>query len=112
MEIEFEKLSQSDLYVDCIYKGGKAGNISDEPFHLLIPECENAGGFRKRNRQDGSGEYAYVVKSGSLYYIRLSDSASAYKLNLITNEISDDYSVFTTDKPDTIYYITNERKIR
>lgn len=56
-----------------------------------------------------AGKYAYVVKSGSLYYIKLSDGT--YKLNLVTNEISDDYSVFTTDKPDTIYYITNEEYI-
>ena len=56
-----------------------------------------------------AGEYAYVVKSGSLYHIKLSDNI--YKLNLITNQISDDYVVFTTDKPDTIYYITNREYI-
>lgn len=73
MEIEFEKLSQSDLYVDCVYKGGTTGNISDEPFHLLIPECENAGGFRKRNRQDSSGEYAYVVLYTSMQELEWPD---------------------------------------
>ena len=61
MEVQFEDLDKSDLIVDCIYKGGTAPNMSAEPFHKLIPECENAGGFRKRLRQDGSGKYAYII---------------------------------------------------
>ena len=61
MEIEFENLSEADLIVDCIYKGGKTPNISAEPFHKLIPGCENSGGFRKKLREDGSGKYAYIV---------------------------------------------------
>ena len=47
MEIEFENLSEADLIVDCIYKGGKTPNISAEPFHKLIPGCENSGGFTR-----------------------------------------------------------------
>ena len=85
-----------DLYFKRLNTEDNAVSITTAVEALYIPDA---------------GEYAYVVKSGSLYYIRLSDSASAYKLNLITNEISDDYSVFTTDKPDTIYYITNEEYI-
>ena len=61
MEIEFDKLEEADLVVDCIYKGGKVSNMAGEPFHKLIPGCENAGGFRKKLREDGSGKYAYVV---------------------------------------------------
>ncbi|MDO4466884.1 MAG: restriction endonuclease [Bacillota bacterium] len=61
MEVAFIDLENSDLFVDCIYKGGSAPNISSEPFHLLIPRCENSGGFRKKLREDGSGKYAYVV---------------------------------------------------
>ena len=61
MEIQFDDLEQADLMVDCIYKGGKESNLSAEPFHKLIPGCENAGGFRKKLREDGSGKYAYVV---------------------------------------------------
>lgn len=61
MEIEFENLSEADLIVDCIYKGGKTPNISAEPFHKLIPGCENSGGFRKKLREDGSRKYAYIV---------------------------------------------------
>lgn len=47
MEVAFDKLDTSDLFVDCIYKGGPVSNMSSEPFHKLIPGCENAGGFRK-----------------------------------------------------------------
>ena len=60
-EVRFEDLENADLYVDCIYKGGTLPNMSAEPFHKLIPGCENAGGFRKKLREDGSGKYAYVV---------------------------------------------------
>ncbi len=61
MEVDFNSLEKSDLFVDCIYKGGTAPNMSAEPFHKLVPGCENSGGFRKRLRQDGSGKYAYIV---------------------------------------------------
>lgn len=61
MEIEFDDLDRADLFIDCVYKGGKANNISSEPFHKLIPRCENSGGFRKKLREDGSGKYAYIV---------------------------------------------------
>ena len=61
MEVSFNELEYSDLIIDCIYKGGDAPNISAEPFHKLIPGCENSGGFRKKLREDGSGRYAYIV---------------------------------------------------
>lgn len=61
MEVQFNDLEKSDLLIDCIYKGGSAPNISAEPFHKLIPGCENSGGFRKKLREDGSGKYAYIV---------------------------------------------------
>ena len=61
MGVIFENLESADLVVDCIYKGGDVSNMSAEPFHKLIPGCENAGGFRKKLREDGSGKYAYVV---------------------------------------------------
>lgn len=61
MEVQFEDLEKSDLIIDCIYKGGTMPNMSAEPLHKLIPGCENAGGFRKKLREDGSGKYAYVV---------------------------------------------------
>lgn len=61
MEIEFKDLEKADLVIDCIYKGGTVPNMSAEPFHKLIPGCENAGGFRKKLREDDSGKYASVV---------------------------------------------------
>ena len=61
MEVQFDELDKSDLIVDCIYKGGSVSNMSAEPFHKLIPGCENAGGFRTKLREDGSGKYAYIV---------------------------------------------------
>ncbi|MBQ7274832.1 MAG: hypothetical protein IJR15_05175 [Clostridiales bacterium] len=47
----FDKLDSSDLFVDCVYKGGPTSDMSSEPFHKLIPKCENAGGFRKKLRE-------------------------------------------------------------
>lgn len=61
MEYKFEELESADLVVDAVYKGGSAPNMSAEPFHKLIPGCENSGGFRKKLREDGSGKYAYIV---------------------------------------------------
>lgn len=61
MEVQFDKLESSDLIIDCIYKGGNTGDMSSEVLHKLIPRCENAGGFRKKLREDGSGKYAYIV---------------------------------------------------
>ena len=59
-EISFENLSESDLYVDCVYKGGNKGNAGDDPLHLLM-ECDVSGGFRKRRREDNPDKLAYVI---------------------------------------------------
>ena len=61
MEYKFEELETADLVIDAVYKGGTAPNLSAEPFHKLIPGCENSGGFRKKLREDGSKKYAYVI---------------------------------------------------
>lgn len=61
ISVPFNELDQADLVIDCVYQGGTAPNLSAEPFHKLIPCCENSGGFRKTLRRDGSGKYAYVV---------------------------------------------------
>lgn len=60
MEIEFEKLKEADLIVDCIYKGGTSGNQGDDVLSKLL-HCGNSGGFRKVKRRDGSNQIAYVV---------------------------------------------------
>lgn len=61
MEISYEKLKEADLFVDAIYRGGKAKNISAEPLHILFPKCGTSGGFRKVARADDSSKMAYVV---------------------------------------------------
>jgi hypothetical protein len=46
-QIEYERLKSADLTVDCVYKGGKSGNSSDDPIHLLL-QTEIQGGFRRK----------------------------------------------------------------
>ena len=77
MEVLFEDLENSNLMVDCIYKGGTAPNISAEPFHKLIPGCENSGGFRKKLRKDGNGKYAYIVLYTSMEELEWPDYLDA-----------------------------------
>lgn len=61
MEIPFSQLDQADLIVEAIYKGGLGSSAEFEPLHHLFPKCGVSGGFRKVNRQDGSGRPAYVI---------------------------------------------------
>lgn len=61
MEIPFNKLDTADLVIDCIYKGGNTGNMSDEVLHQLLPKCGNSSGFRKVSRVDDPSKMAYVV---------------------------------------------------
>ncbi len=43
--IPFEKLADSDLIVEAVYKGGSAGHVGDDPLGKLVP-VGNQGGFR------------------------------------------------------------------
>lgn len=43
---EFSELSTAPLIVDAIYRGGRRGNLGDDPISKLIPNCGNQGGFR------------------------------------------------------------------
>ena len=61
MEVKFNDLSEAELIIDCIYKGGTAGNISDEVLPKLLPKCGNSSGFRKVSRADDPSKMAYVV---------------------------------------------------
>ncbi len=61
MEVQFKNLDNSELIVDCIYKGGDEPNASSEVIHHLFPKVGILGGFRKVNRKDGSGKPAYVI---------------------------------------------------
>lgn len=42
---DFDQLSNSDLSVDALYKGGKKRNAGDDPINKLVG-CGNQGGFR------------------------------------------------------------------
>ena len=61
LRISFDNLEGSELIIDCIYEGGSENNLSAEPLHKLFPKCGVNGGFRKVNRDDGSGKPAYVI---------------------------------------------------
>ena len=59
--IDYSNLENSDLIVEAIYKGGKSGNFSDDPLHIIFPKCGIAGGFRKVSREDDPSKMAYVI---------------------------------------------------
>ena len=43
--VEFDQLPGADLVLDRIYRGGTAGNSSDDPLSRLLPGVGNQGGF-------------------------------------------------------------------
>lgn len=47
----FNQLETSDLIVDAIYEGGRAGNAGDDPLHRLLV-VSNQGGFRYLGSKD------------------------------------------------------------
>lgn len=57
--IGFEKLKDSDLIVDAVYEGGRAGNTGDDPIHPLL-QVGNQGGFRYLG-DTNKGKYSLVV---------------------------------------------------
>lgn len=60
--VEFSKVKTSDLYSDCIYKGGTKGNLSDEVISKLM-NCENSGGFRKVGKSKGKLNYVVLYSA-------------------------------------------------
>lgn len=58
-KIPFNKLSETNLYIDAIYAGGNAKNLSADPIAKLIP-VGNSGGFRYKGKAK-AGELTYVV---------------------------------------------------
>lgn len=71
-EVPFEQLSSSDLWVDCVYKGGPIINMSAEPISKLVPGCSNSGGFRKVLSRDRK-RLAYVVLFSTMNEIEWPD---------------------------------------
>ena len=61
MEVKFENLGGIDLVIDTIYKGGKNGNVKDDPLNKLFPKLGNMSGFRKVKRKDDPTKIAYCV---------------------------------------------------
>jgi hypothetical protein len=47
--VSFDQLAGADLVVDRVYRGGAAGNTSDDPLSKLLP-VGNQGGFRTHGR--------------------------------------------------------------
>jgi hypothetical protein len=48
--VAFDQLSDCDLVLDHVYKGGSAGNSADDPLNRLLPGVGNQGGFRTAGR--------------------------------------------------------------
>ncbi len=56
-----------------------------------------------------TGKYAYIVKNDSVYYVDLADKD--HKLNVICDGFTPKDVLYTTDKPDIIYYIKDAADI-
>ena len=48
--IPFDRLEESDLYVDAVYESGTVSDLRAEVLHHLLPKCGSSGGFRKVKR--------------------------------------------------------------
>ena len=60
MEVPYQALEESDLFVDCVYKAGPYPNLAGEVITKLVPGCPNLGGFRKVYNQR-TKRIAYIV---------------------------------------------------
>lgn len=58
--VKFKDLKNADLYIDCVYKGGKNNNVGDDPLSKLLG-TGNSGGFRKRKRDDDGTKFAFIA---------------------------------------------------
>jgi hypothetical protein len=59
----FEDLPTAPLVVDAIYRGGKLGNVRDDPIARLFRGAGNQGGFRPIGRRNSGGCRALVIAS-------------------------------------------------
>ena len=57
-----------------------------------------------------NGKYAYIIKSGGLYAMDLSEGS--FSLNPIWNSIGEEDTFYVTDRDDTIYFITGVTEIK
>jgi hypothetical protein len=61
-EIQFDLLHESNLLIDCVYRGGTKGHQGDDPLHPLLG-VGNAGGFRPVGK--GATSYAAIFSTGA-----------------------------------------------
>lgn len=57
-----------------------------------------------------TGTYAYICKSGGLYYWEISDKSM--QLNLITSGFENDNIFYLSNRDDTVFYIQSREKIK
>lgn len=61
MVVEFNDLSNSNLLVNEIYKGGKASGKGSEVLHKLFPGMSNSGGFRIKEGGNPKRDYLTIL---------------------------------------------------
>lgn len=61
MVVEFNDLSNSNLIVNEIYKGGKASGKGSEVLHKLFPGISNSGGFRIKQGENPKRDYFCIL---------------------------------------------------
>ena len=94
--METSTISDGDLMMDKLSEDNdNPTKITTDVDYFEIPE---------------SGKYAYIEKSGNLYYMSLNDNKKQL-FKICDNFTEDDSLLYTTDASDTIFYITNKEDI-
>lgn len=111
MDNLFSYMSASDYYLvkDQIYYVDSNGDFCKKKAEADLDEKEKITTEVEAVYIPKAGEYAYIIKSGSVYYLDLKDKSK--KLNLVCNDFSEDDLLYTTDKSNVIYYITKKTDI-
>jgi hypothetical protein len=63
--VAFDRLSDCDLVLDRLYKGGAAGNAADDPLNKLLPGVGNQGGFRTMRLAKDAVRLVVLYTSGA-----------------------------------------------
>lgn len=64
--VEFGQLAAAALALDCVYRGGAAGNASDDPLSKLLSGVGNQGGIRTHGRTTtDSVKFVLLYTSGA-----------------------------------------------
>lgn len=81
----------------------KISDVSDQSVSILTTEVDDI--YATYN-----DAYVYISKDNNLYSLDLNDKDAA--LNNIAQKLGEEYSVYTTEEDDTIFYIANEEEIK